>query len=189
MEFPGTLIGIVGPSGAGKDSLLAAARARFGTERDVVFPRRFITRPADDGTEDHHPVTRPDFAHMRFNGAFALDWDAHGLDYGIPASIEDDLRAGSAVVVNLSRGILDTVRERYANRVIVAVSVDPESLRKRLFARGRETAEEIEKRLSRVDFAVPDGADVVHVDNSGALEVAAERFCAVIAGVLAREAV
>lgn len=187
MDFPGTLIGIVGPSGAGKDSLLAAARERFSGDGRVVFAQRFITRPADDGTERHHPVSRAEFAHMRFNGAFALDWHAHGLDYGIPAAIEDALGAGTSVVANLSRGVLDTVRARYNNCTIVAVSVDPACLRERLIARGRETAQEIEKRLSRVDFAVPSGDDVVHIDNSGALEAAAETFRAVIAATLARQ--
>lgn len=184
MDRPGTLVGVVGPSGAGKDSLIAHARQRFAGEPDIVFPRRLITRPADGGAEDHHAITPQAFAHMRLNGAFALDWHAHGLDYGIPAAIEDDLRAGSAVVVNLSRGILDTVRARYANRVVVAVSVDPQRLRQRLFARGRETAEDIERRLGRVDFAVPEGEDVVHIDNSAALDAAAAGFCAIVSQAL-----
>ncbi|HZX84797.1 MAG TPA: phosphonate metabolism protein/1,5-bisphosphokinase (PRPP-forming) PhnN, partial [Reyranella sp.] len=54
---PGLLVLVVGPSGAGKDTLLAYA-CRQLTEHDVLFARRHITR-ASDHTEDHLSI---DFA-------------------------------------------------------------------------------------------------------------------------------
>ena len=80
----GILVGVVGPSGAGKDTLLDAARAALSADPAFVFLRRVITRPADSGGEAHEPATRGAFLAARDEGAFALTWEAHGLFYGIP---------------------------------------------------------------------------------------------------------
>ena len=97
------LVAVVGPSGAGKDTLLAGARARLAGDARFRFVRRGITRPADPGGEDHDPLTQTAFARLRDAGGFALWWEAHGLLYGIPRDIEADLAAGRVVVANLSR--------------------------------------------------------------------------------------
>lgn len=176
---PGALVAVVGPSGSGKDTLLRRARAYFSGNPAIVFPRRAITRAAGDDNEDHLPVSSEAFAHLRGNGAFALDWDAHGLRYGIPASIDKDIAAGRVVVVNLSRSVIPLARSRYSNVVAVAIAIDQETMRQRLIARGRETREEIEMRINRMDFSPPEGFDCV-IDNTGPLEESAGRLCALI---------
>ena len=92
------LFAVVGPSGAGKDTLMAAAAHRPG----VALVRRVITRPAEAGGEDFEGVTPEAFAARKARGAFALDWEAHGLRYGIP---HDQLRGGD-VIFNGSRAAL-----------------------------------------------------------------------------------
>ena len=79
------LVLVVGPSGAGKDTLINAAREALAGDRRFAFPRRVVTRPAVAALEDHDSVTRAEFALQEANGAYALSWEAHGLHYGLPA--------------------------------------------------------------------------------------------------------
>src|SRR5450756_1114872 len=86
---PGRLVLVVGPSGAGKDTLIDAVRAACRDEAGVVFPRRVVTRPWS-AAEDHDTISDASFDQAAANGAFALWWAAHGLNYGIPAAIDAD---------------------------------------------------------------------------------------------------
>ena len=80
----GTLFLVVGPSGAGKDTLLDAARARLAGDSRFFFPARTITRPTDAGNEAHNAVTDAEFSPLSAAGGFLLEWKAHNLSYGIP---------------------------------------------------------------------------------------------------------
>ncbi|WP_026439134.1 phosphonate metabolism protein/1,5-bisphosphokinase (PRPP-forming) PhnN [Acidocella facilis] len=137
------LVLVVGPSGAGKDTVLAYAKAHLAGYEKVVFPRRVITRPPGPG-EDHVCVTEAEFASARF----ALAWQAHGLHYGIPADIERDLAAQRIVIINVSRGVIAEARARFPC-MVVEITAPPEILAQRLAARGREDAADIAERLRR----------------------------------------
>ena len=52
----GCQVFVCGPSGAGKDSVMALARDALAERGDIMFARRMITRPAQTGA-DHEPVT------------------------------------------------------------------------------------------------------------------------------------
>lgn len=171
----GTFVAVVGPSGAGKDSLIGFARDRLEASGRVIFVRRVVTRAADGGSEDHDSMDTIAFAAAERDGAFALSWDAHGLRYGLPIGLENDLAAGRVVVANLSRAQIPGLLQRYPNAVVVAVTADIEVIAKRLANRGRETADSIQLRLSRsVVDRLP--TSTVRIDNSGSLEVAGTQF-------------
>ena len=168
------LVLIVGPSGVGKDALISYCRSGLVGVDAVVFPRRAITRAAGAGTEEHDTVSEAEFQRRAGAGGFSLSWRAHGLGYGVPATIEHDLAAGRTVVVNVSRSIVDDARRRYRPLAVVSVVASPEILAARLRGRGRETDEDIGRRLERAASVEVDGTDVIRLDNSGALETAGE---------------
>ncbi|KKJ76737.1 hypothetical protein WH95_11420 [Kiloniella litopenaei] len=172
----GWLYLVVGPSGAGKDTLLDAARQRFSNTTSVIFPRRSITRPANAGGENHLGLSVEEFTRKKRAGIFALSWDAHDLKYGIPRSINDELSEGKCVVVNVSRSVLNEARSEYPNLRIISITVDPDILSRRLHARGRESEADIQKRLERAKSYRVRGDDVIEIDNSGSLEEAISNF-------------
>ena len=172
----GRLIAVVGPSGAGKDRLIAAARTRLAGDGRIVFPRRVITRPVTPGDENHIAMTPGDFAAAEAAGRFALSWRAHGAAYGIEADIAGPLRAGHSVVVNLSRALIAEAHRRFAPLRVVYVHAPPAILAARLTARGRETPEQIARRLARAGLAPPAGEDMVAIENSGPFEPALKSF-------------
>ena len=179
---PGALIAIGGPSGVGKDTLIAHARARFAADPRIHFVRRIVTRPAEAGGEDHLAVSPEEFGRMAAAGAFAVSWHAHGLGYGLPASLDSAIGAGRVVVANVSRTMLPLLRRRYARVVPVCVTAGPDTLRRRLAARGREDAGEIARRVARTVAAEADGA-WIELRNDGPVAVAGDALCAIIAGV------
>ena len=157
------LIAVVGPSGAGKDTLMAGARAALAHDTRFRFVRRAITRPAEAGGEAHEALSEADFDARRVAAGFAFAWEAHGLRYGIPRDIEEDLAARRVVIANLSRAVLLEAGGRYRLRVL-NITAPIEVLAARLAARGRETAADIATRLAR-DVALPTGLDIETVMN------------------------
>lgn len=173
----GHLVLVVGPSGAGKDSVLSGARAELAGDRRFVFPRRFVTRFADAQAEDHFSMSDMEFAIAVSKDAFALWWKAHGNSYGIGRSIESDLDAGAVVAVNCSRSIVGEAMERFQNVTVIEITAPPDVLVQRIVARGRESEAQAQARVSRQVPAYPAGAKVVEIANDGALIDAVDRFC------------
>ena len=172
------LVLVVGPSGVGKDTLINAAKAALASDSRFVFPRRAVTRRAVAELEDHDSVTPEQFALQDANGAYALSWEAHGLKYGLPASIQEEIAAGRVVVMNGSRAMVATARAKFPGTVVVLVGAKPEVRALRLAGRGRETAAEVAARLAReVDVDIP---NAILVDNSGELAQGTARFLAAL---------
>ncbi|WP_270934259.1 phosphonate metabolism protein/1,5-bisphosphokinase (PRPP-forming) PhnN [Falsiroseomonas oryzae] len=174
------LVGVVGPSGAGKDTLLSGARAALAGTPAIRFVRRTITRPAEPGGEDHLPATPAEFHRLRDLGGFALWWDAHGLLYGIPADIVADMQWG-LVVANLSRGVLAEAHRRFPLTVI-EVTAPPELRASRLAARGREDAGAVAARLGR-QAPIPPGIAHRRIVNDGGIAQGVARMVDLLEGL------
>ncbi|MGD8913654.1 MAG: phosphonate metabolism protein/1,5-bisphosphokinase (PRPP-forming) PhnN [Candidatus Thiodiazotropha sp.] len=162
---------VIGPSGVGKDSLLNYARQHVGSNRAVMFAHRYITRPADAGGENHVSLSREEFISRAQMGCFAMQWHSHDTWYGIGIEINQWLEMGLKVVVNGSRAYLDNALQKYPRLIPVIISASPETLRQRLQERGRESMQEIEKRVIQA-MALERTIDhprMVKITNEGAL--------------------
>jgi len=164
----------MGPSGAGKDSVLRAARLL--APKHLWFAHRYITRPSDDPSENHIALSKEEFAVRKASGAFCLDWSSHGFHYGIGVEIENWLTVGNDVVVSGSRAALDHALERFPNLCPVLITADDIVLRQRLQSRGREDETAIEKRLQRNQDLAIDHSGLVTILNHGSLEEAAHKL-------------
>lgn len=176
----GTLFLVVGQSGVGKDTLLNGARAALAGCPDFIFARRVITRPADAGGEDHEPVEEEEFARRKAEGAFLLSWSAHGLDYGLPVALADDLAKGRHVVANGSRDTIATLAARVPQLVVIEVTADPKVVAERLQARGRETGEAIAERMTRTTAPIPAHVTTIKVRNDADVVLGTERLIAAL---------
>lgn len=158
----GRVFAVVGPSGAGKDTLLAGALA---AAPGLHWARRTISRPEAAGSEPFEGVTAEEFAFLSSAGVFALEWPAHGLRYGIRKSEFAGLAAGRDVLFNGSRAALAQALALFPALKVLRVTAPSRVLAERLAARGRETPAEIEARLARASYELPEGLDVIDIVN------------------------
>ena len=153
----GKLIWLMGPSGSGKDSLLAELRLREQTQ--LLVAHRYITRDASAGSENHIALSEQEFFTRAGQNLLALSWHANGLYYGVGVEIDLWLHAGfdafAAGTGALSIGA--------AARLF---QVSPEILRQRLENRGRENASEINARLARAARYTPQDCHTLNNDGS-----------------------
>jgi ribose 1,5-bisphosphokinase len=180
---PGRLVLVVGPSGAGKDTLLGLAKAACSEDSDIVFPHRIVTREPS-AAEDNVAMSTDEFGRALEQGSFAVHWEAHGHAYALPVEINDDIRAGRTVVANVSRTVLDDLRRAYANVVVVVITAPPAVLAERLAARARVSDGNIRERLDR--SVVDAGADVTIV-NAGSADYHGRHLVRVIRNECWRE--
>lgn len=169
----GKWIFICGPSGVGKDSVIAWAQQTLLTQTEIVFARRIVTRDMQAGS-DHDPMTESDFLQLQTNGGLAWHWQAHGFSYGIAQHYAAKVKAGHRVVVNGSRAHVNTLH-RSLKLEVVEITADPAQLATRLLLRGRDTATAVTERLTRNRRFRPVNADCV-IANDGALSVAGQRL-------------
>jgi ribose 1,5-bisphosphokinase len=158
----GRLFAVVGPSGAGKDTLLAGAVA---ADPALHWARRVITRPETPGGEPYEGVSPDAFAARLAQGEFALHWQAHGLCYGIAHAELAPLVQGRDVLFNGSRAALPAAQAAFPGMMVVRISAPPDMLAARLQARGREGADDIAGRLARAGYDLPADLAVLDICN------------------------
>jgi ribose 1,5-bisphosphokinase len=177
---PGRLILVVGPSGAGKDTLLGLARTACVDDGNIVFQRRAVTREAS-AFEDNQQISREEFSQALAKGAYAMHWEAHGHCYGVPKAIDDDIRAGRTVIVNVSRTVIPAMRQAYTDVVVVSITAPTEVLAARIAMRARGSDGRLEQRLGRT-VDEPAAAPDVTIMNVCSAEYHARQFVRVIKG-------
>ncbi|HQR85323.1 MAG: hypothetical protein B7Y59_07490 [Burkholderiales bacterium 35-55-47] len=168
------LIYVVGPSGAGKDSVLSWLRQHTPLTAPVHWAKRTIDRPKVDlpNAEDHFPVDAETFERMVADGEFAMQWEANTHRYGIRSDELKHLSYPSwCVIVNGSRAHLPTAARAFSGLTVLHVTASTEVLRQRLVSRGREPEEAINARLMRtVPISIPAGSNLIEIINNSTLD-------------------
>lgn len=167
---------VVGPSGAGKDTLLAGALA---ADPRLYWARRVITRPESAGGEPFEGVTDAEFADRLARGDFALHWDAHGLRYGVPKT---ELPVGREVILNGSRAAIAQALAAFPALKIIHITAPVSVLADRLAARGRESREDIAARLARADLTLPSDLPVIEIVNDATPAQGVDRLLQALKG-------
>ncbi|MFP4049456.1 MAG: phosphonate metabolism protein/1,5-bisphosphokinase (PRPP-forming) PhnN [Desulfovermiculus sp.] len=160
----GVLFYLMGPSGVGKDTLLNYLRQCRPPE--MLIARRYITRPNRNSPENHLPLTKDEFLARKESGFFSLAWQAHGCWYGISREVELMLQRGRHVLINGSRHAYALARERFMPCQGILIQADPDIIRARLEARGREDAHEVARRLERGTSCHIAANDLIVVHNN-----------------------
>jgi ribose 1,5-bisphosphokinase len=137
-----------------------------------------VTRESS-ADEDNMAMSHDDFRRAREHGDFAVHWQAHGHSYALPIEINDDIRAGRAVVANVSRTVIGALRQAYANVVVVAITAPPDVLAQRLAARARHSDGNIADRLTRSVNDASAHADVT-ILNAGSADYHSRHLLRVI---------
>ncbi len=183
-DFPGTLFLVVGNSGSGKDSIIKGVSKKYPTNlKKLYIVKRFITR-SPSKTENNYSITPEKFKSMEQQGKFALKWHIYHLDYGVSIEIDEWLKKGHPIVVNISRTIIAQARELYENIKVIFIEVPFEITLQRVKERSRESGELLDERIERAKTHQKfPTADFV-VDNSGNLEDAIEQFLNYVVNII-----
>ena len=174
---------VVGPSGVGKDSLLAWLLQRPHCDLPVPLhiARRSITRPEDGGTENHEPLTEKQFVDLETAGAFAMCWHANGLHYGIRHTELAPMTKGYWVLVNGSRAYVPTLRRDWPGASVLHIQAPQDVVRNRLLARGREKGADLEARIRRSqELSATRSPGDMELVNAGSLELSGYELLALM---------
>ena len=172
----GAIALIVGPSGAGKDALLAGARQQLGDDARFYFPRRVVSRSAH-ASEDFVSMSEAEFSAAKAAGAFSVTWSAHDLSYGIMKELDTQAAAGRTCVFNTSRRVVDRVRRRFDAVTTILITAPPDVRAERLAKRGRESTDAIQQRLERAGNNAT--GDVV-INNVGSVDAGVSQLIAAL---------
>ncbi|MEP3275765.1 MAG: phosphonate metabolism protein/1,5-bisphosphokinase (PRPP-forming) PhnN [Stappiaceae bacterium] len=178
---PGVLALVVGPSGAGKDTLLDGARDALADRSEFVFIKRQITRKANPLAEDHDCISEADYERLSQSGQNTLCWRAHGLGYVLPFSATDAIREGHMAIANGSRAAIPMALRRFDSLLVVHVTAPNPVLAERLAKRGRESAADIRERLERANLALPSAPNLLTITNDGS---ASDGINALVGGLM-----
>lgn len=178
---PDQLVVVVsGPSGAGKDTVIAAALALDPSLSKVATAKTRPPRPGEIEGVHHVFLSDEQFRSWIADDAFLEHVEIYGHRSGVPrAAVEELLRNGRTPILRTDVQGARTLKANLENPLLVFVTAPSvESLERRIRSRAAETEAEIVARLAEAEaeLAEADWFDLVIVNQDGSHDDAAEQL-------------
>ena len=142
---------ISAPSGCGKTSLVRELCQTYSfLEKTVSYTTRAIRSGEVDG-QDYHFISKDEFIENKKNNKFIESQNVYDNFYGTTyESINEILASGKDAILEIDyKGMLMIKSKIPSSQSIYILPPSVEELEKRLFDRGLDSDEVIEKRVSR----------------------------------------
>lgn len=176
------------PSGSGKTTIVRALLERYNQFEFSISATSRAPRGAERNGVDYYFLSAEEFAEKVAQDAF-VEWEEvyAGTSYGtLKSEVERIWSKGNIILfdvdvmggINLKR----IFREKACSIFIMPPSI--EELRRRLEGRGTDSAETIEKRISKASFELTKSPEFDHTVINDRLEEAIEATCKIIDGFL-----
>ena len=177
------LLAVSGPSGVGKGTMVKTLIAR---REDVVESVSCTTRAPREGEvhgREYYFLTREEFERRIKEDDF-LEYDEHfGSFYGTPKSFVKETLKEKSVILEIDVVGALNAKKAFPNSVLVMIAPPSvEELKNRLLSRGTESEQDVEKRLSRLEFELSQKDKYDHVIVNDDLEKAIEEFSRILDG-------
>jgi len=181
----GTLFVVTGPSGAGKDSVIAKAREmglEFGT---ITTTSTRAMRPGEAEGNPYYFLTRAEFEEKIARGEM-IEWaEVYGFLYGSTREeIEQKLKKTPVVILKVDPQGARTFKKLIPETVTIFIQPPSfEFLEKRLVNRASDSPDVIRKRLDTAKIELQNLQDWDHLilNEEGKLEEAAQQLIDLVA--------
>jgi guanylate kinase len=182
---PGLLVVLSGPSGVGKDALIAALQHRGTPLTKVVTATTRPMRPGEVNGRDYHFLRPEEFARWRDEGKL-LEWaEVYGPSYGTPVDeVRQALARGETVLLKIDVQGAAQVKQRAPSAVFIFLGPGSfDELVQRLAGRQTETPAAFQRRIeqAREELRQLPAYDYLVVNRTGALEHAVAQVEAILA--------
>ena len=190
MAGNGLLFILVGPSGAGKNTLMRATKQHFANLRQLATATTRTMRPGEQQNREHLFVSLAEFRRMVANDELVEHQNVHLDDwYGTPRhSLESAFADDRDLIADIECLGAEQVYAEYAdNTVLIFVSPSSvEVLAERIRLRGNVSDEELAGRLARARFEMTFARHCHYLIINDVVEPAAEHLRQIIASERAR---
>ena len=178
------LVVISGPSGVGKDSVVAELKKRGNTGRFAVTATTRAPRAGEQHGVDYIFLDYGEFQELRANNGLLECVEYSGRWYGVPRSqVEEGLDAGADVFLEIDVRGAESIRELAPDALFIFLAPSSlEELAGRLAGRQTESPDEIERRLAiaRQEMEHISRYEYCVVNRDGRLEQAVSEIEAII---------
>ena len=186
--YPGNVLMVVAPSGAGKSSLVNALLAQDPEVMLSISCTTRAPRPGELANKHYHFVSKTDFISMRDNGRL-LEWaEVHGNFYGTPRDrVEEALRQGRDVLLEIDWQGARQMRRHFPEAIgIFILPPSIKALEARLYARGQDAPQVISRRLLAAGSEMSHVAECQYVIINQEFSVALSQLAQIVAAARLR---